>query len=83
MMLKVLIETAATPAVAGPIQVIYQKAPSDSSRGDFEDPSAVGNNTDSSTKLDIPEINLELRSEAIVAKTRKLKAIWSPEFAQD
>jgi hypothetical protein len=26
---------------------------------------------------------LELRSEAIVAKTRKLKAIWSPEFAQD
>ena len=24
-----------------------------------------------------------MRSEAIVAKTRKLKAIWSPEFAQD
>ena len=78
-----LIETAATPVVNGPIQVIYQKAPSDSSRGDFEDPTAVGNNTDSSTKLDIPEINLELRSEAIVAKTRKLKAIWTPEFAQD
>jgi hypothetical protein len=33
--------------------------------------------------LDIPEINLEMRSEAIVAKTRKLKAVWSPEFAQD
>ena len=28
-------------------------------------------------------MNLELRSEAIVAKTRKLKAVWSPEFAQD
>tara|TARA_R110002074_G_scaffold73397_4_gene168566 strand:+ start:4269 stop:5978 length:1710 start_codon:yes stop_codon:yes gene_type:complete len=78
-----LIETAATPAVAGPVQIIYQKQPTDSTRGDFEDPAAVGNNTDSSTKLDIPEINLELRSEAIVAKTRKLKAIWSPEFAQD
>ena len=24
-----------------------------------------------------------MRSEAIVAKTRKLKAVWSPEFAQD
>ena len=63
--------------------VTFQKQPTDSTRGDFEDPAAVGNNTDSSTKLDIPEINLELRSEAIVAKTRKLKAIWSPEFAQD
>jgi hypothetical protein len=33
--------------------------------------------------LDIPEIDLELKSEAIVAKTRKLKAQWTPEFAQD
>ena len=24
-----------------------------------------------------------MRSEAIVAKTRKLKAVWTPEFAQD
>jgi len=63
--------------------VTFQKQPTSITRGDFEDPAAVGNNTDSSTKLDIPEINLEMRSEAIVAKTRKLKAIWSPEFAQD
>ena len=63
--------------------VTFQKQPTATSRGDFEDPAAVGNNTESSTKLDIPEINLEMRSEAIVAKTRKLKAIWSPEFAQD
>jgi uncharacterized protein (DUF2164 family) len=33
--------------------------------------------------LDIPEIDLELKSEAIVAKTRKLKAVWTPELAQD
>jgi hypothetical protein len=26
---------------------------------------------------------LELQSEPIVAKTRKLKAVWTPEFAQD
>jgi hypothetical protein len=33
--------------------------------------------------LQIPEIDLELKSEAIVAKTRKLKAVWTPELAQD
>tara|TARA_R110001592_G_scaffold119027_1_gene321752 strand:- start:7456 stop:9174 length:1719 start_codon:yes stop_codon:yes gene_type:complete len=83
--IHMLIETGGTQ-VLGNFQspvVIYQKQPTDTSRGDFEDPAAVGNNTASSTKLDIPEINLEMRSEAIVAKTRKLKAIWSPEFAQD
>jgi len=66
--------------------VVYHKAPAADDRGDFED--VAGNKApnqyspDSST-LDIPEINLEMRSEAIVAKTRKLKAVWSPEFAQD
>jgi hypothetical protein len=28
-------------------------------------------------------MNVELRQEALVAKTRKLKVVWSPEFAQD
>ena len=28
-------------------------------------------------------MNVELRSVSIVAKTRKLKAQWTPEFAQD
>jgi hypothetical protein len=53
--------------------VTYQLAPNDDSRGDFEDVSGIT----------IPEINVELASEAIVAKTRKLKAQWTPEFAQD
>jgi hypothetical protein len=52
----------------------YHKQPSAENRGDFED---KGSN------LDIPEIELELKSEPIVAKTRKLKAIWTPELAQD
>jgi hypothetical protein len=66
------------------VYVVYHKQPSDSTRGDFEDAASVlANNQNSATQLNIPEINLELRSEAIVAKTRKLKAIWSPEFAQD
>jgi len=33
--------------------------------------------------IGIPEVNLQLNSEPIVAKTRKLKAVWTPELAQD
>jgi len=54
--------------------VVYHKQPADNTRGDFEDTTGT---------LKIPEVNVELRSEAIVAKTRKLKAQWTPEFAQD
>lgn len=56
-------------------KVYYVGQPVDSSRGDYEDTTG--------TNLNIPELNLELRSEPIVAKTRKLKAVWSPELAQD
>ena len=55
--------------------VTYQKQPTSTTRGDFEDTSGAD--------IGVPEINLELRSESIVAKTRKLKAVWTPEFAQD
>ena len=58
--------------------VVYMKQPNDNSRGDFEDTAGtLGGN------ITIPEINVTLASEAIVAKTRKLKAQWTPEFAQD
>jgi hypothetical protein len=57
--------------------VRFQKQPTDTSRGDFED------NTTTNAPISIPEINVTLASEAIVAKTRKLKAQWTPEFAQD
>ena len=63
-------------------------------RGDFEDASTGGGSgtpggnggypsVQSNTTIGIPEINVQLKSEAIVAKTRKLKAQWTPEFAQD
>ena len=74
--------TAATPVIpnaANTVEVVYHKQPNDQTRGDFED--NAGNAL--AETIAIPEINLELRSEAIVAKTRKLKAVWSPEFAQD
>ena len=63
------------------LTVIYPQAPTDKNRGDFEDGNTALNNEN--TDIDIPEINIKLKSEAIVAKTKKLKAVWTPEFAQD
>ena len=63
----------------------YQKGPDNlNDRGDFEDkdtaPAAASGEV---SDLDIPEINVQLRSDTVTAKTRKLKAQWTPEFAQD
>jgi len=63
---------------ANTLVVNYHKQPTATSRGDFEQGASPQQNP-----IDIPEINMEFRSEAIVAKTRKLKARWTPEFAQD
>jgi hypothetical protein len=70
------------------LKVNYSKQPTDITRGDFEDNdpfkgSGAGTGINNGTDIDIPEVNLELQSEPIVAKTRKLKAVWTPEFAQD
>jgi hypothetical protein len=79
-------------------KLYFTVAPAAISRGDFEDQSVAGGsgnatstnggdggypNLQSNTAISIPEINVQLKSEAIVAKTRKLKAQWTPEFAQD
>lgn len=62
--------------------VNYHKQPTAITRGDFEaGKTQAGTSID--TPIDIPQLSLELRSDPIVAKTRKLKAIWTPEFAQD
>ena len=60
----------------------YHQAPTATNRGDFE---ATTTQIDANpeTDIDIPEIDIALKSEAIVAKTRKLKAVWTPELAQD
>ena len=66
--------------------VFYNVQPADNYRGDFEDNSGAGfanANSTSADALAIPQINIQMKSEAIVAKTRKLKAQWTPEFAQD
>ena len=55
-----------------------------SGRGDFEAEGAFAiPNAASATDIVIPEINVRMQSQAITAKTKKLKAVWTPEFAQD
>ena len=61
--------TAANATPAG--DLFFSKVPQDNSLGDFQNTAAI------------PEINIQMRSMALVAKTRKLKAVWTPEFAQD
>ena len=69
--------------------IVYNIQPTDRYRGDFEagnsQPNSFNNETGSNCcpAQTIPEINIQMKSSAIVAKTRKLKAVWTPEFAQD
>jgi len=68
--------------------IFYNMQPVSENRGDFEDATNAGRpNAESATNtadpLAIPSIDVKMKSEAIVAKTRKLKAQWTPEFAQD
>lgn len=62
-----------------PDTVLFSVQPKDNARGDFE---AAGDRAVDKSIV-IPEIDIKLGSEPIVAKTRKLKAQWTPEFAQD
>jgi hypothetical protein len=76
----------ATGSVVTANTLFFNVQPTDNTRGDFEDKSTAGYANAESTAADnlaIPEINIQMKSEAIVAKTRKLKAQWTPEFAQD
>ena len=83
--------TASTSEISGSVgglnqfTVFYNKQTDFNSRGDFED--RTGNpsvpNSLSATSIVIPEINVQMKSQTISAKTRKLKAQWTPEFAQD
>ena len=76
-------------ATTGSVAVFYNKSTNFQTRGDFEDapqdtPTPFSNpNAASSASIIIPEINVQMKSETISAKTRKLKAQWTPEFAQD
>ena len=75
-----------THATSGTFLVEYNKATqmSNYNVGDFEDSSSFAvPNAESATTIVIPEINVKMQSQAITAKTKKLKAVWTPEFSQD
>ena len=66
----------------GVVTLTFSKGPDNlNDRGDFEDTTAPASGDISA--LAIPEINVQLKSDTVAAKTRKLKAQWTPEFAQD
>jgi hypothetical protein len=82
--------TGSTTDIAGDLApiVFYQKKTADNARGDFEDNMNAANtysvpNAANNLDITIPEININMQSQAITAKTKKLKAAWTPEFAQD
>jgi hypothetical protein len=75
---------SASAQPAGALAVYFNKLTSDDTRGDFEDSGSYSiPNAASATTIEIPEINVKMQSQAITAKTKKLRAVWTPEFAQD
>jgi hypothetical protein len=79
--------STAQTAVSGAFSVYYNKATDFNTRGDFEDRTSTQAfsvpNAYSPSTIVIPEINVQMKSQTISAKTRKLKAQWTPEFAED
>lgn len=77
-------ELAGNVIAAGANVLFYNKKTTDQNRGDFEDGSTYAiPNAASASAINIPEINISMQSQAITAKTKKLRAAWTPEFAQD
>ena len=84
--------SATFAGAANKVKLVYSLQPTDNLRGDFEAGKTAGGGSGGlnapstqsvDTDISIPEVNLVLNSEPIVAKTKKLKAIWTPELAQD
>ncbi len=76
-----IVKKSAT-GVGGNVTVKYHQQPVETNRGDFEQ-TAGGFDANAESDIGIPEIDINLKQIPIVAKTRKLKAVWSPELAQD
>ena len=79
--IEFVVEQTSANTTLGNVTVTYQKGPDNlNDRGDFEDQNGAA---DGVSGLDIPSIDVKLNSDTVTAKTRKLKAQWTPEFAQD
>lgn len=79
---NIIFTVAAATGTGSVAKVTYSLQPAATSRGDFED--RIGSSIPpTGIDIGIPEININLRSIPIVPKTRKLKAVWTPELSQD
>ena len=65
------------------VAISHSIQPTNDNRNDFESTGVTSTSRGLDTDLNIPEIELQMRSIPVTAKTRKLKASWTPEFAQD
>ena len=81
--LEFIVTGSAVTSGAFSANVSYSVQPTNDDRGDFEAKPVSSTNRDLDTNLNIPSIELQMRSIPVTAKTRKLKASWTPEFAQD
>jgi hypothetical protein len=84
--LEFIIKGSAVTTGSFTAAVSYSIAPTNDARSDFEYKTARTSETAAMSldnDLNIPEIELQMRSIPVTAKTRKLKASWTPEFAQD
>lgn len=71
--------TTITGSVPSAVDLKYVVQPEAHNRGDFE----MGQGDPEITGADIPELNLKVNSREIIAKTRKLKTVMTPEIIQD
>jgi len=71
-------------ATTGSIFFLKQGSMNPFNVGDYESGNALASpNILSPNDIEFPELNIKLVSDSITAETRKLKAQWTPEFAQD
>jgi hypothetical protein len=77
-----IVRKDSTAAVLNVVVDYHQQPSTNYSRTDFE-PSASQIDANPEGDIDIPELDIALKSIPIIAKTRKLKAVWTPELAQD
>ena len=76
-----VVDNNTVDTVASECYLFYTLQPTFRDQTDFEEGNTNLNGFNN--PISIPQINVQMKSEAIVAKTRKLKAVWTPEFAQD
>lgn len=75
---------SAAPTLNGTYTAYYQKSTTDKNRGDFEPGGSYSiPNAANNTEIDIPKFKIQMKNDSITAKTRRLAATWTPEFAQD